>query len=70
MGVLIIIVCVVVAVLVIGKLGDWLDEKTGWVLGAIIAGVIGTYLISGTVRAHEESITPRPEPLCKITRTC
>jgi hypothetical protein len=70
MGVLVVIVCVVVAVLVIGKLGDWLDDKTGWVLGAIIAGAIGTYLITGTVRAHQESITPRPEPLCKITNTC
>ena len=70
MGVVIAIVVVVAVTLVIGKVGDWFDDKTGWVIGAIIATVVGGYLMAALLQAHEDSIKPRPAPICKQVGTC
>jgi hypothetical protein len=60
MGVLVGIAIVVVAILAISWVGDWLYNKTGWVLAAIVAGAITTYLLMGTVSAYKESVKPDP----------
>jgi hypothetical protein len=49
MGVLIAIVVVVAATLVVGKIGDWIDGRTDWVLGAIVAIVVGGFLLASLV---------------------
>jgi hypothetical protein len=59
-GVVLAIAIVVVAILAISWIGDWLYNKTGWVLAAIVAGAVTTYLLIGTVSAYEESVKPRP----------
>jgi hypothetical protein len=70
MGVFIAIAVVVGAILAISKLGDWFDSKTGWILGAIVATVVGGYLMAALLQAHEESVRPRPAPVCKQVGTC
>ena len=52
------------------KVGDWFDDKTGWVIGAIIATVVGGYLMARLLQAHEDSIKPHPTPICKQVATC
>jgi Na+/melibiose symporter-like transporter len=46
MGVFISVVVVVAVILLVNKLGDWFDMKTGWVVGAIIAGLVTIYLMA------------------------
>jgi low affinity Fe/Cu permease len=70
MGVVVAIALVVAATLVISKIGDWFDSKTGWVIGAIIATAVGTYLMASLLQAHRDSIQPRPAPICKQVGTC
>jgi Na+/melibiose symporter-like transporter len=70
MGVVIAIVVVVAATLLINKLGDWFDNKTGWVLGAIIATAGGSLLLASLVHAYKDSVQPRPVPVCKQVGTC
>jgi hypothetical protein len=70
MGVLIAIVVVVAATLVVGKMGDWIDGKTGWVLGAIVATVVGGFLLASLVKGFEDSVRPRPTPICAQVETC
>ena len=70
MGVVIAIVVVVAATLLINKLGDWFDNKTGWVLGAIIATAAGSLLLASLVHAYKDSVQPRPAPVCKQVGTC
>ena len=70
MGVLIAIVVVVAATLVVGKVGDWFDEKSGFVLGAIVATVVGGLLLASLVQASEDSVRPHPTPICVQVETC
>jgi hypothetical protein len=70
MGALIAFVIVVVVILVVNKIGDWIDLKTGWVLGFIIAGLVSIYLMTGLRDSYKDSIQPRPAPICKQMRTC
>lgn len=70
MGVLIAIAAVVAATLVINKIGDWFDGRTGWVLGAIVATAVGGLLMASLVHAYKDSVEPRPAPICKQVGTC
>ena len=70
MGVLIAIVVVVAATLVVGKVGDWFDEKSGFVLGAIVATVVGGLLLASLVQASEDSARPHQTPICVQVETC
>jgi Na+/melibiose symporter-like transporter len=70
MGVLIAIAVVVAATLLINKLGDWFDNKTGWILGAIVATAVGSLLLASLVHAYRDSVQPRPAPVCKQVGTC
>jgi hypothetical protein len=70
MGVVIGIAVVVAAILVIGMIGDWFDEKTGWIVGTIIATALGSLLFASAVHALKDSVKPRPAPICKQIDTC
>ena len=70
MGVLIAIVVVVAASLLISMIGDWVDAKTGWVLGAIVATVVGSLLMASLLQANEDANRPRPTPTCELVGTC
>jgi hypothetical protein len=70
MGVFIAVVVVVAVILLVNKLGDWFDMKTGWVVGAIIAGLVTIYRMGGFRDAYKDSIQPRPAPICKQVGTC
>jgi hypothetical protein len=69
-GVVIAIALVVAASLLIGKLGDWFDARTGWVLGAIVATVVGGLLMASLLQANEDANRPRPTPICEQVETC
>lgn len=70
MGVVIAIVVVVAASLLISMIGDWVDAKTGWVLGAIVATVVGSLLMASLLQANEDANRPRPTPTCELVGTC
>jgi hypothetical protein len=70
MGVFIAFVVVVAVILLVNKIGDWIDIKTGWVVGFIIAGLVSIYLMTGLRDTYKDSIQPRPAPICKQMRTC
>jgi low affinity Fe/Cu permease len=70
MGVAIAIVLVVAAILAVNKIGDWFDAKTGWVLGAILAGAATTFLMVSLLQANKDSVRPRPIPVCQQAGTC
>lgn len=70
MGVVIAIVLVVAASLLISMIGDWVDAKTGWVLGAIVATVVGSLLMASLLQANRDANRPRPTPTCELVGTC
>lgn len=64
MGMFLALVIVVAVCLLINKMGDWFDSKTGWAVGAIIAAAVGAYLIKGVVQIGTDSAKPTV-PICK-----
>jgi hypothetical protein len=60
MGTFWVLVIVGTALLVIKKMGDWFDSKTGWILGAIVAGGAAILLTAAAIQATK----PKPPSVC------
>jgi hypothetical protein len=60
MGTFWVFVIVGTALLVIKKMGDWFDSKTGWILGAIVTGGAAILLTAAAIQATK----PKPLSVC------
>jgi hypothetical protein len=60
MGTFWVFVIVGTALLVIKKMGDWFDSKTGWILGAIVTGGAAILLTAAAIQATK----PKPPSVC------
>ena len=58
-------------ILVVNLLGNWFDDKTGWILGFILAGGITICLMGAWHQAIKQSVEPNPAQVyCKNVGTC
>jgi MFS family permease len=69
MGVFIFFVIFAAVILVVGWIGDWFDDKTGFVLGAIATGLL-TILYFGAVKEAATLQNPSPPAGCQYVGNC
>jgi hypothetical protein len=55
-----VILIVVAVILVINLIGSAFDNKTGWVVGSLVAGAITSYLLTGMRQAADDSVNRPP----------
>ena len=67
MGVIIFLAIFAAVILVIGRVGEWFDNKTGFVLGAIVTGLL---LILYFHTAKEAATLHQPLPGCEYVGNC
>ena len=64
---IVVLVIFAAVILVIAKIGDWIDLKTGFVLGSILTGVL---LIRYFHTAKDVANQDQPRPGCQYVGNC
>jgi hypothetical protein len=65
-----VVVVVLAMAWVINKICGWFDDKTGCILGAIVAGCLTIVLVHWGIQLVMDQSKPTPIPICEQIRTC